>query len=191
MDTGRSRQGPESPQIPGGLTGPQSQLDATGMRRRRRSSWNPATWSPGAPWLTPNPGYRAPGTPGGRDFAPTEHLNPEAVAAFADGELAMTPHLRAGRHLAVCAECTAAVDAQIAASKRLRTSGSVEIPASLLGQLAQIPTREFDMRRVVDGNHLDASGFPVHDAQGAHDAQSVRSAVTDNTDGRAPRRWGR
>ena len=51
----------------------------------------------------------------------------------------MTPHLRAGRHLAVCAECTAAVDAQIAASKRLRTSGSVEIRPRCWGNWLQIP----------------------------------------------------
>lgn len=182
MDTGRSRQSPEGPQNSGGLAGPQSQLDATGMRRRRRLSWNPATWTPGASSFVPNPSYRAPGTPGGRDFAPTEHLSPEAVAAFADGELAMTPHLRAARHLALCTECAAAVETQVTARTRLRTSGSVEIPAALLGQLAQIPTREFDVQRA-EGHPLGAPGFPVHDVPSA-DAR-------DTTNARAPRRWGR
>lgn len=175
MDTGRSRQGSE------GFQSPQSPLDATGMRRRRRSYWNPASWSPGGSSFAPNPSYRALGTPGGREFASTEHLAPEAVAAFVDGELAMSPHMRAARHLGLCAECAAAVEAQVTARTRLRTSGSVEIPASLLGQLSQIPTREFDVPPAGAEAPPAASGFPVHDAP---------PALGDVT-GWASRRWGR
>lgn len=111
--------------------------------RRRRSVWNTSSWSPARSSFAP---IRRPAGPGDRRFAPTEHLAPEAVAAFVDGELGMTAHMRATHHLALCPECVAAVDAQTAARARLRSSGTVSIPTGLLGQLSQIPTREFDMR---------------------------------------------
>ncbi|MFT4041856.1 MAG: hypothetical protein QM673_01700 [Gordonia sp. (in: high G+C Gram-positive bacteria)] len=121
--------------------------DATpeNLRRRLRSAWNPATWTPATTSFAPNPAYRRPESPGGRRFAPTEHLAPEAVAAFVDGELGMTAQVRATHHLALCRECMAAVDAQLAARTRLRESGTVAIPAGLLGQLSQIPTKEIDL----------------------------------------------
>ncbi|GAB16958.1 hypothetical protein GOEFS_017_00740 [Gordonia effusa NBRC 100432] len=120
--------------------------DANDMRRRRRSPWNPATWTPITTSFAANPRYRAPGTPGGRGFAATEHLAPEAVAAYVDGELTVNAHLRAAGHLEVCAECRAAVDAQSAARTMLRSSsGPLSVPPSLLGQLAAIPTQEIDM----------------------------------------------
>ncbi|NDK91115.1 hypothetical protein GYA93_16215 [Gordonia desulfuricans] len=71
----------------------------------------------------------------------------------------MTAHMRATHHLALCPECVAAVDAQTAARARLRSSGTVSIPTGLLGQLSQIPTREFDMR--------DQAAHDMHD-QAAH-----------------------
>lgn len=120
--------------------------DARGMRRRRRSPWNPATWTPATTSFAANPGYRAPGTPGGRRFAATEHLAPEAVAAYVDGELTVNAHLRAAGHLERCGECRAAVDAQTSARTRLReSSGPLSVPPSLLGQLAAIPTQELDV----------------------------------------------
>lgn len=123
---------------------------APSLRRRRRSAWNPTnwttgTWAPTSSSLAPNPGYRRPESPGHRRFAPTEHLAPEAVAAYVDGELGMTAHMRATHHLALCPECVAAIDGQMAARTRLRSSGAVALPADLLGQLSQIPTREIDM----------------------------------------------
>ena len=39
---------------------------------------------------------------GPRQFGSTEHLSTEAVAAFVDGELRMTAHLRAAHHLSLC-----------------------------------------------------------------------------------------
>lgn len=125
-----------------------SPLPMSNLRRRRRSAWNPATWSPVTASFAPNRTYRAPGTPGGRRFASTEHLASEAVAAFVDGELGMTAHMRATQHLAHCPECMSAVDAQIAARTRLRSAGDVSMPAGLLGQLSQIPTREIDLTGV-------------------------------------------
>src|SRR5947208_8033934 len=69
----------------------------------------------------------------------TEHLSTEAVAAFADGELRMTAHLRAAHHLSMCPQCAAEVDAQRQARSALRDSRPIAIPSSLLGLLSQIP----------------------------------------------------
>ncbi|GAA3687820.1 hypothetical protein GCM10022238_00800 [Gordonia hankookensis] len=159
-----------------------SQLPMPNLRRRRRSAWNPSTWSPVTASFAPNRTYRAPGTPGGRRFAPTEHLAAEAVAAYVDGELGMTAHLRATQHVAQCSECMSAVDAQVSARSRLRSAGDVSLPAGLLGQLSQIPTREIDITGVSGDAQTDrhsplspwrhdrpaspmaAPGFPVTEA---------------------------
>ncbi len=153
---------------------------ASNLRGRRRSAWNPATWSPVAASFSPNRTYRAPGMAGGRRFAPTEHLAAEAVAAFVDGELGVTAHTRATQHLALCPECMAAVDAQMSARARLRSAGDVSIPATLLGQLSQIPTQEIDVADTGDRRDdatpwhrdgrtspMEAPGFPVTEADRA------------------------
>ncbi|MDX1875414.1 anti-sigma E factor RseA [Mycolicibacterium sp. 120266] len=76
---------------------------------------------------------------GPRQFRSTEHLSTEAIAAFVDGELRMTAHLRAGHHLSLCPTCAAEVDAQRQARSALRDSCPISIPTSLLGLLSQIP----------------------------------------------------
>jgi anti-sigma factor ChrR (cupin superfamily) len=76
---------------------------------------------------------------GPRQFGSTEHLSTEAVAAFADGELRMTAHLRAAHHLSLCTQCAAEVEAQRQARAALRDSRPIAIPTSLLGLLSQIP----------------------------------------------------
>ena len=76
---------------------------------------------------------------GPRQFGSTEHLSTEAIAAFVDGELRMTAHLRAAHHLALCPQCAAEVDAQRQARAALRDSRPIAIPSSLLGLLSQIP----------------------------------------------------
>ena len=76
---------------------------------------------------------------GPRQFGSTEHLSTEAVAAFVDGELRMTAHLRAAHHLSLCPQCAAEVDAQRQARSALRDSRPIAIPNSLLGLLSQIP----------------------------------------------------
>ncbi|GAA1894681.1 hypothetical protein [Williamsia serinedens] len=100
------------------------------------------------------------------EFAPTDHLAPEAVAAYVDGELRFTAHMRAARHLALCVDCAAEVEAQGAARSALRTCGEVTVPRDLLGSLTQIPTREIDLRDVPGRpsrrGPLSAPGFPVH-----------------------------
>ena len=74
-----------------------------------------------------------------RQFGSTEHLSTEAIAAFVDGELRMTAHLRAAHHLSLCPQCAAEVEAQQQARAALRDSCPINIPSSLLGALSQIP----------------------------------------------------
>jgi anti-sigma factor RsiW len=81
---------------------------------------------------------------GPRQFGSTEHLSTEAVAAFVDGELRMTAHLRAAHHLSLCPECALEVDAQRQARTALRDACPVAMPSSLLGLLSQIPHRAPD-----------------------------------------------
>lgn len=83
-----------------------------------------------------------------RRFGSTEHLASEAVAAYVDGELRMTPHLRAAQHLSVCPECAAEVEAQQQARHALRNAAlqAPAMPSSLLGALSNIPTHLCDIR---------------------------------------------
>jgi hypothetical protein len=95
---------------------------------RRAFSWLPAQFA-----------SQSDAPVGPRQFGSTEHLSIEAVAAFVDGELRMTAHLRAAHHLSLCQDCAAEVEAQRQARAALRDSGSIAIPTSLLGMLSQIP----------------------------------------------------
>ncbi len=74
-----------------------------------------------------------------RQFGSTEHLSTEAIAAFVDGELRMSAHLRAAHHITLCPECAAEVDGQRRARAALRDSNPIRIPSTLLGLLSQIP----------------------------------------------------
>ncbi|GAB7068927.1 RNA polymerase subunit sigma-70 [Mycobacterium hodleri] len=76
---------------------------------------------------------------GPRRFGSTEHLSTEAIAAFVDGELRMSAHLRAAHHMSMCPQCSAEVDAQGQARSALRDSCPIRIPSSLLGALSEIP----------------------------------------------------
>lgn len=78
---------------------------------------------------------------GPRRFGSTEHLSTEAIAAFVDGELRMTAHLRAGHHLSLCPQCANEVEAQRQARSALRDACPIAMPNSLLGLLSQIPDR--------------------------------------------------
>ena len=95
---------------------------------RRAFSWLPAQFA-----------SQSDAPVGPRQFGSTEHLSIEAVAAFVDGELRMTAHLRAAHHLSLCQECATEVEAQRQARAALRDSGSIVVPSSLLGLLSQIP----------------------------------------------------
>src|SRR5690348_18038342 len=104
-------------------------MDDRGHVFRRAFSWLPAQFASqsDAPVGAP------------RQFGSTEHLSTEAIAAFVDGELRMTAHLRAAHHLSLCPECAGEVEAQRQARAALRDSRPIAIPNSLLGLLSQIP----------------------------------------------------
>jgi hypothetical protein len=95
-----------------------------------------------------------------RQFGSTEHLSTEAIAAFVDGELRMTAHLRAAHHLSLCPQCAAEVEGQRQARAALRDSRPINVPTSLLGTLAQIPNQSD--RSITDGCPADelANGMP-------------------------------
>jgi anti-sigma factor RsiW len=86
---------------------------------------------------------------GPRRFGSTEHLSTEAIAAYVDGELRMTAHLRAGHHLSLCPQCASEVDAQRQACSALRDSCPIAVPSALLGLLSQIPDRNPQEKRKV------------------------------------------
>jgi anti-sigma factor RsiW len=70
---------------------------------------------------------------------PESHLAQEAIAALVDGELAGGPAARAARHLAGCAQCRTAVQAQREAKEALHTCRDVAVPGDLLSRLRAIP----------------------------------------------------
>lgn len=90
-------------------------------------------------WLPAQLASQSDAPVGPRQFGSTEHLSTEAIAAFVDNELRLTPHLRAANHLSLCPQCAAEVDAQRQARTALRDSLPIAMPSSLLGQLSQIP----------------------------------------------------
>ncbi|MGY1742504.1 MULTISPECIES: anti-sigma factor family protein [unclassified Blastococcus] len=70
---------------------------------------------------------------------PEIHLAQEAIAALVDGELASGPAARAARHLAGCAGCRMAVQAQREAKEALHGATDVAVPGDLLSRLRAIP----------------------------------------------------
>ncbi len=95
-----------------------------------------------------------------RQFGSTEHLSTEAIAAFVDGELRMTAHLRAAHHLSLCPQCAAEVDGQRQARAALRHSQPIDMPTSLLGTLSQIPLQSDDALGEPAAPAADDSGVP-------------------------------
>lgn len=72
------------------------------------------------------------------EFAPTEHLSSEAVAAFADEHLPTAARDRALKHLGQCPECMDALQVQRSARYALRHSGPIPMPGTLAERLAHI-----------------------------------------------------
>ncbi len=70
---------------------------------------------------------------------PESHLAQEAIAALVDGELPSGPAGRAARHLAGCAQCRLAVQAQREAKEALHECAEVDVPGDLLSRLCAIP----------------------------------------------------
>lgn len=90
------------------------------------------------------------------DPGPT-HLATEAVVAYVDGELSVTAHERATRHLAACAMCTAEVAAQRQARAAVRSATTPSMPPALLAALHAIP-QSAELPPSPDGLAIDADG---------------------------------
>ncbi len=120
-----------------------------------------------------------------RQFGSTEHLSTEAIAAFVDGELRMSAHLRAAHHLSLCPQCAADVEDQSRARAALRDSHPIRIPSSLLGLLSQIPNSPaHDATSSPDDGPDRAGGAPGWRATSR--GEVGRSATSDQfADGRA------
>jgi anti-sigma factor RsiW len=71
---------------------------------------------------------------------PEQHLLPDAVVAFVDGELSPVARQRAAAHLGRCAACAAELATQRQASTAVRTAAAPGMPAGLLAALRNIPS---------------------------------------------------
>jgi hypothetical protein len=131
---------------------------------RRAFSWLPAQFA-----------SQSDAPVGPRQFGSTEHLSTEAIAAFVDNELRLTPHLRAANHLSLCPQCAAEVEAQRQARSALRESRPIAIPSSLLGQLSQIPLHSSNMANTANTADTGADqAAPMQDSQLADGARYPR-----------------
>jgi hypothetical protein len=70
---------------------------------------------------------------------PEQHLLPDAVVAFVDGELSAGARDRAAAHLARCPMCAAEAAAQRQARDAVRAAEVPDAPAGLLAALRSIP----------------------------------------------------
>lgn len=108
-----------------------------------------------------------------------DHLNLDAVVAFADGEMSMVSYQRAAAHVARCPQCDAEVKAQVVARSWLRSAGTPTMPTSLLDTLRSIPVAApLDPdQRGGSGRH-DAtprpSTFPAAHPRSAHRSRRFR-----------------
>ncbi|WKD59503.1 anti-sigma factor family protein [Corynebacterium caspium] len=74
-------------------------------------------------------------------FAHTDHLNPEAIAAYVDDELIPAARRRARHHLRECPACQTEVQKQRAAAEALHYnnfSADVRAPQALVAKLTEI-----------------------------------------------------
>ena len=86
-----------------------------------------------------------------------QHLMPDAVVAFVDGELGRTPHDRATAHLSRCPWCAAEVAAQRQARSAVRTADVPSMSAGFLASLRAIP-QEVDLPSAPDNLAVTEDG---------------------------------
>lgn len=97
-----------------------------------------------------------------------DHLNLDAVVAFADGEMPMVAYQRAAAHVARCAQCDNEVNQQIVARSWLRSAEAPAMPLSLLDSLRSIPVA-MPIAHPVEGVTIDA-----HSGRAARSDDSAR-----------------
>ncbi|GLZ43235.1 zf-HC2 domain-containing protein [Actinokineospora sp. NBRC 105648] len=88
---------------------------------------------------------------------PEQHLLPDAVVAFVDGELTRSAHDRVTTHVAGCTWCSAEITAQRQASAAVRAADTPSMPAGLLAGLLAIP-QETELPATPDGLAMTADG---------------------------------
>jgi anti-sigma factor RsiW len=86
-----------------------------------------------------------------------QHLLPDVVVAFVDGELSATAHDRASSHLARCTVCAADVRAQRQAASAVQSANAFSAPAGLLASLRAIPD-QIEMPDMPDGLAMTQDG---------------------------------
>lgn len=86
-----------------------------------------------------------------------QHLLPDAVVAFVDGELSPTAHDRAAAHMARCSQCLADVVAQRQAASAVQAADAPVVPAALLATLRAIP-QHVDVPSTPDGLAMTDDG---------------------------------
>jgi len=84
----------------------------------------------------------------------SDHLNLDAIVAFADGEMPMVSYQRAAAHVSRCPECEAEVNQQVMARSWLRAADTPAMPMGLLDSLRSIPVA-MPAARPVDGVLVD------------------------------------
>lgn len=107
----------------------------------------------------------------------TDHLNLDAVVAFADGEMPLVAYQRAAAHVARCPQCEYEVNQQVAARAWLRAAGTPSMPPSLLDSLKSIPVALPADRSTGDVTIDPRTGRvvrPEHDSRSANLARRFR-----------------
>ncbi|MGM1060142.1 anti-sigma factor family protein [Saccharothrix sp. Mg75] len=88
---------------------------------------------------------------------PEQHLLPDAVVAFVDGELTASAHGRASAHLQRCPFCAAEAYSQQQARSAVRAAETPCAPAGLLARLGAIP-QEVELPSAPDGLAVTEDG---------------------------------
>ncbi|GAA0214763.1 hypothetical protein GCM10010492_10690 [Saccharothrix mutabilis subsp. mutabilis] len=88
---------------------------------------------------------------------PEQHLLPDAVVAFVDGELSSSAHSRAAAHLARCPFCAAEAYSQQQARSAVRAAATPCAPEGLLARLGAIP-QEVELPSAPDGLAVTEDG---------------------------------
>jgi anti-sigma factor RsiW len=86
-----------------------------------------------------------------------QHLLPDVVVAFVDGELSATAHDRVSVHIAKCVVCRHEIAAQRQAASAVHAANAFSAPAGLLASLRAIP-EQVDMPEMPDGLAVTQDG---------------------------------
>jgi anti-sigma factor RsiW len=86
-----------------------------------------------------------------------QHLLPDVVVAFVDGELSPTAYDRVSSHMARCQGCAGEIAAQRQAASAVQSANAFSAPAGLLANLRAIP-EQVEMPEMPDGLAMTQDG---------------------------------